>query len=217
MKIKTAKIGVATTMIAIPLLLILMVNVRSSHAWFKTGNKETGEKAMGTVDVTVTDQTEVIDGTLAFTITNNSNIDTYMRLGWTPVIQGPDNTAKDVSGISIAKVEPADESHPDDLIFKARQIISRNKYVKNTILTEDNKGKYFVVPAHTDISGIITVTGWQGQQRETLHLFLIPEAIQATKQAVEAAETHGWRVTDVGAQAGTIIPISYNSNAEGGE
>jgi len=168
----------------------------SSYSWFVSYHEVAAQTDyMGLVDVEISDDTQVVNGNLSFTITNKSTIGTYMRLGWTPIYRDASgkDLIRDVSGIGVTA--SLGSGSPVGLKLQPAIITSLRNYSKSTIILEQSDSdNYFVVPAGESITGTIAVTGTtEGLSNdEYLHLILVPEAIQATKKAATAAEDYGW-------------------------
>lgn len=201
-----------------------------SYAWYMdTASTEPLESAMATVDVSIVEGDVVANnGVYSFSISNKSNIDTYLRLGWTPVYRsGSTDTTKDITGITVEDVTVS----LTGCTPVAGKVTSWG-YDKNMIIMENGSGKYLRVPANTDpngtvINGTITLDGVDTQGSEVLHLLLAPEAIQATWRAVNAGggvtpydstklADYGWDPNKVDAQDATIILPTPTPNEGGG-
>jgi len=179
-----------------------------SYSWFAFNHEVAAQTDyMGLIDVEISKGTKVVNGNLSFKITNNSTIGAYMRLGWTPIYRDSSGKALTwgVSGIGITA--SLGSGNPEGLKLQPANITALDNYSKRTIILEkSDDSNYFVVPAGTSITGTITVTGITEDlsNGESLHLILIPEAIQATKKAAKAAEDYGWLDTKAVDQAAEI-------------
>jgi hypothetical protein len=196
---------------SLSIIAILTLTLGLSYAWF-TGSSEPDavSSAMATVDVSVPEEAVVTENEAAFTIANNSNIGTYLRIGWTPIYQVRDennnwvDTARDTSHITVsfAGLEP-DISGAS---LSPEPITSSNGYSKNMLTMADTNNNYFVLPGGMSVSGKINLTGVSVSEdgNERLVIVFIPEALQATKKAVESASAYGWDAGKVLSQDGSI-------------
>lgn len=196
------------------------------YAWFIHDVSKATNSNMGVVKVEITDAAEVSeDGSVTFEIANSSTIDTYLRLGWTPVykdkITGKELT-RDVSQIEIEAAAlsgiSADGSDLDGMGMtpSLSMVTSHNGYEKRMITIEDGNGKYFVVPAGESVRCRITLKGLGDHQSDSdLYIITVPEALQATRKAVKEAAPYGWDENKADKQAGTVVLREVRSNEQG--
>lgn len=202
--------------IALIIVAVKLGAVTTIYAWFMDRTDKFEISGMGIVKVEVSKVSEVSDdGKATFEILNHSTIDTYMRLGWTPVykdIKTGEELVLDVSQIEIEEVTLSGFSGEGINLSAmgmsplSRKIETYNGYKKRMITIEDNDGKYFVVPAGTNINCQITFTGISDIKNNSgLYVILVPEALQATKKAVIEAELYGWDGNKADKQAGSVV------------
>lgn len=192
---------------SISIIAILTLTVGLSYAWFSGSSPPAVVSgAMGIVDVSVTGEAVTANKEATFSITNSSNIGTYLRIGWTPIYQKFENgswvdTTKDTSGIIVSSANLTPNISGGSL---SPGTITSNGYSKNVLTLVDSGKKYFVLPAGTNVSGKVTLSNVSVGADERLVIIFIPEALQATKKAVKEAAAYGWLESNVSAQDASI-------------
>lgn len=210
---------------AIAVMVLLMASTTATLSWFLRSSETGAHMQMGKVSIFV-DNTEFDLGALtnkslvksqSFTIKNESTAESYIRIGYTFVFQ--DENGEDVAfdmrdgfaNVSMQFLTIGAKPHKN-FVMDAGVQYDIGGYKKNFVELLDitDKGnKYIVVPAGESVECTVTFqynfgvyTGEEVDEiPKSLSVSFIPEAIQATHNAVNNASGYGWNTSKVGDQA----------------
>ena len=210
----------------VAVILILFLSLSgATYAWFLDRDSSDKDMQMGVVDIDlgtssqfdITSANPMID----FNIKNTSNIDYFLRMGYTLVF-------KDASGNDL----PQDT--PDDLIIiklthlkvgtqnvnlGTGSVTTYNSYgyKKQGIEMLNGSNKYIVFSSEEpNVGGRLQISFntskypdyFSGNKpKNKLYITLIPESVQATKKALASTNmaNAGWNAAKVDEQASTVV------------
>jgi hypothetical protein len=173
---------------------LLITSLAGTYSWFvqKPQTIIGARSYIGAAELTIEQRS------VEFVVYNNSTINSFMRIGWTPVFYNSDNSlvAMDTSNVD-AQVDIVSISNRTDIAniqAEVEQVWVGSRQKKMINLYENEK--YLIVEPGQSISGRLELTGEFSNIAE-LKVVLTPECIQATAEAVENATQWGWDVGKV--------------------
>jgi hypothetical protein len=179
--------------------LLFCSSKAATYSWFVQSPKtiEGPRSLIGKASISAS-QSES-PGAVDFVISNNSTVDCLVRIGWTPIYQNADGEliAKDVSGVSAASVSVEGA----DGLIPMLGAISLGEIQKSMINLCDSSGKYYVFKPGQSFSGVLRLSDAQGGLGG-LSAVLVPECVQATFDAVQAASCWGWDISRAPVEGG---------------
>lgn len=216
--------------IAAILLILVVATTTVTMSWFMRTSETGAHMQMGKVSI-FADETQFDLGALSgrslvksthFNITNDSTAESYLRIGYTFTFQ--DQNGEDVAfdmrdGFVDVRMYflTIDGKSRNDFVQDCGVRHDINGYKKDFVelLTpKDGGNKYILVPPGDNATIECNITFnydfsvYTAEEiaefPSTLKVVLIPEAIQASRNAVTNAQAYGWDPAKVGEQAAGV-------------
>ncbi|MDR1538222.1 MAG: hypothetical protein LBU32_09560 [Clostridiales bacterium] len=144
---------------------------------------------------------------ITFTMKNNGSIDSFVRIGWTPVYQNKSgaNLALDASDVMLDKVEITTDENFSQPTAISSTIRLSSMHAKNMISVLDENGFLYIFKPGQTLSGVIEIAHapYEGIEPkdsgsfDNLNIILTPECIEATLDAVSEASDWGWNALEI--------------------
>ena len=218
----------AIYIVAAIVLILLVASTTATMSWFLRSSETGAHMQMGKVSINVLDtefdlgalsQKQLIKGQ-SLVITNESTAASYIRIGYTFTFQDEngDDVAFDMrdgfAGVTLQFLTVGNKSQKG-FVSDAGVQYDIGGYKKNFVeLLESTESgsKYLLIAPGESIECSMTFHYNFGvysaeeiaEIPTSLSVSLIPEAIQATHNAVASASDYGWNISKVGEQAAGV-------------
>lgn len=185
-------------------LLLIAIISGGVFAWYSSNNTETETGLMGNISTTIVDNSSakfmssgLVDGVIkkSFSVSNSSNIDSFIRIGYTPIFKDADDNdvLMDISDLEVSDV--LIKSGDSELKSSVSNVTTSTGYTKKFIVPVSNiDGKYYyykLAPGE-NLTGSISVKTNVSDDSLTADLVISAETIQATEKALVDAGSYGW-------------------------